>query len=229
MPPLRSLAHHSVATYLAAMAKNKAVLLTLLAVTAGNAATLSYTGVFTGDGDVQLFSFTIPSANTVTIQSFSFAGGVNGAGTTIPGGGFSPDIWLFDPTGTLLLADSPESPHHAAPGDCGPRGIDAATGFCWDAYSSALLPAGSYTLALTQDGNDLADGFSLAGGFTEQGIANYTDVNSLGGMFYLPDGVTARDGNWALDISGLPATTIPEPNTSIAVLALVSLLIYRRR
>lgn len=211
------------------MKKAKLLLLTALFVTAGNAATVSYMGTFAGDGDVQLIAFTLPSVSTVTIDTLSFAGGVNAAGTTIPAGGFSPDLWLFDGTGTLLLEDSPESPHHAAPGDCGTRAIDPATGFCWDGYLSAALTAGSYTLALTQDGNVLADGYSLAGGFTEQGVSNYTDVNGLGGEFYLPDGLTERDADWALDISGLPRASIPEPGTGIAALALLGLFIYRRR
>ncbi len=218
---------HSVAIYLADMLKEKLILLALAAFSTAHAATISYTGLFAGDGDVELLSFTLPAANTVTIQTLSFAGGVNAAGKTIAPGGFSPDVWLFDPTGTLLLADSPESPDHAAPSDCGPRAIDAASGFCWDAYLAANLTEGTYTVALTQDGNVLADGYSLAGGFTEQGVSNYTDVNGLGGSFYLPDGLTERDGNWALDISGVPSTGIPEPGF-IAALGLVCLFVYRR-
>lgn len=218
----------SVARSTAAMWKAKFLLLAMVAVMAGRAATLSYTGTFTGDGDVELFTFTLASANTVTAQTLSFAGGENAAGMTISPGGFSPDLWLFDATGTLLLQDSPESPNHAAPSDCGPRAIDPLTGFCWDAYLTAALPAGSYTLALTQDGNVLFDGYSLAGGFTEQGVPNYTDVNGLGGDFYLPDGLTERDGDWAVDISGVTDTTAPEPGTGIVTFALLAFALYRR-
>ena len=202
---------------------------TALFVTDANAATVSYTGTFTADDNVRLFTFTLPAANTVTAETWSFAGGVNAAGNPIPAGGFSPDVWLFDSTGTLLQADSPESPHHAAPSDCGPRAVDPATGFCWDAYLKVALPAGPYTLVLTQDGNVLADGFSLAGAFTEQGVSNFTDVLGLGGEFYLPDGLTERDGQWALDISGIPAAAAPEPGACVAGLALLGLLAYRRR
>lgn len=211
------------------MLKDKLIVLAFVAFSTAAATTISYTGLFTGDGDVQLLSFTLPTASTVTIQTLSFAGGVNAAGTTIAPGGFSPDVWLFDPTGALLLADSPESPDHAAPSDCGLRAIDPGSGFCWDAYLNADLTAGTYSVALSQDGNVLADGYSLAGGFTEQGVSNYTDVNGLGGEFYLPDGLTERDGNWALDISGVPPIGVPEPGTGIAALGLVCLGLYRRR
>lgn len=196
-----------------------------LSLSFASGATVSYTGTFTADDDVQLFTFQLAAPGTVTAQTLSFGGGVNAAGTAIAPGGFSPDIWLFDSSGILLQADSPESPDHSAPLDCGPRAIDPATGFCWDGYINAPLAAGSYTLALTQDGNVLADGFSLAGGFTEQGVPNYTDVLGLGGEFYLPDGVTERDGNWALDLTGV---STPEP-TSFAAVALGLVLFLARR
>src|SRR5579875_468354 len=146
------------------------IFLLTLSFTLANAAVVSYTGTFTGDGDVQLFNFQLTAPATVTAQTWSFAGGINAAGTVIAPGGFSPHIWLFDSSGILLQADSPESPDHTAPSDCGPRAIDPSTGFCWDAYLNVPLTAGSYTLALTQDGNVLVDGFSLASGFTEQGV-----------------------------------------------------------
>ncbi len=205
-----------------------AILISLCTVFA-SAGSISYTGAFSTDDEVQTFAVNVASAGTVTIQSFSFGGGVNAAGTTILPGGFSPDLWLFDGTGTLLLLDSPESPHHAAPGDCGVRAIDAATAFCWDGYIQAALGAGSYTVALTQDGNNLADGFSLAGGFTEQGVPNYTDFLSLGGMFYLPDGLTQRDGHWAVDITGVaaPVAGVPEPATWVVGLAVLGLAIRK--
>jgi hypothetical protein len=189
---------------------------------------MSYTGTFSEDDTVRLFNVTLTAPATLTARTWSFAGGVNGAFTTIPPGGFSPDLWIFDSGGNLLLADTPESPHHAAPGDCGPRPIDPGTRFCWDAYIGASLPAGSYTVALTQDGNS-SDGF-LADGFSEQGNPNYTDVLSLGGFFYLPDGVTERNGHWAVDITGsASATSVPEPSAGLLLATAAMLAIAIRR
>jgi hypothetical protein len=210
------------------MLQTKVFLLAIMLSGAAAAGTLSYTGTLPTDDSIQLFFFTLPASSTVTIESLSFAGGANAAGTTISSGGFSPDIWLFDSTGTLLQLDSPESPEHSAPGECGPRAIDPSTGFCWDAYQQTSLSPGSYTVALTQDGNVLNDGFSLAGGFSEQGDPNYTDVLGLGGMFYLPDGITERDSAWAVDISGIPVTPTPEPGTWFAGLILLGTLVRRR-
>src|SRR5580704_17159348 len=65
----------------------------------------SFTGNFVTDADSPGFSFTLSQFAPVTIQTYSYAGGVNAAGTTIPEGGFNPTISLFDSMGNLVAGN----------------------------------------------------------------------------------------------------------------------------
>ena len=66
----------------------------------GGTFSLSYTGNFTNDNDLNPFnSFTLLDTSIVTMQSWGFAGGVNGAGTPIAPGGFATVLALFDSNG----------------------------------------------------------------------------------------------------------------------------------
>jgi hypothetical protein len=56
----------------------------------------SYTGHFTQDDDVVMFDFDLPAATSVTLRTWSFAGGMNAAGTLIPDDGLAPVLSLFD-------------------------------------------------------------------------------------------------------------------------------------
>src|SRR5262245_53820925 len=61
-----------------------------------SAANFSFTGSFFQDDNIQLFKFSVADETTVTIRSWSYAGGSNAAGQTIARGGFDPVITLFD-------------------------------------------------------------------------------------------------------------------------------------
>src|ERR1700722_18373495 len=63
---------------------------------------VSYTGAFAADDDKREFFFTPPATGSVIIRTFSYAGGTNSAGTTVPAGGFDPTISVFDPNGNLI-------------------------------------------------------------------------------------------------------------------------------
>ena len=77
--------------------------LSLFSIPPASAATVSYTGTFSGDADVQLFTFTLSGPSTdVTLRSLGYAGGVNGAGQVISPGGFDTVLGLFDSSGVLL-------------------------------------------------------------------------------------------------------------------------------
>src|SRR5271167_5225019 len=65
----------------------------------------SFTGTFTQDDQLELFQFTAPSAS-VTLRTWSYAGGTNAAGNVIAAGGFDTVLSLFDATGGLM-ASSP--------------------------------------------------------------------------------------------------------------------------
>ncbi|HZT30485.1 MAG TPA: DVUA0089 family protein [Bryobacteraceae bacterium] len=188
----------------------------------------SYTGLFTQDDNIQLFSFAIGATAAVTIQTWSFAGGTNAASTVIPAGGFAPVLSLFDGTGNVLATDKNDNS-----GTCGPRNVDPASGFCWDAYLNPTLSAGKYTVALTEDDN-VPIGPTFGDGFSEQGNGNFTGPLFLGPVgdgksFILADGEQRTPG-WAVDIVGVDtASQIPEPAPAwLCAAGLVVALALRR-
>ncbi|MGA2813465.1 MAG: DVUA0089 family protein, partial [Candidatus Acidiferrum sp.] len=67
--------------------------------------TASYTGSLASSSDVYSLVFNVggTTGQTVTVQTWSFGGGVNAAGNTIPAGGFDPFVAIFDGTGPTAL------------------------------------------------------------------------------------------------------------------------------
>jgi len=174
---------------------------------------LSTTGTFAVDDAEQSFNFTLASAATVTMRTWSFGGGTNANGSVITTGGFAPVLSLFNASGSqpLLAFDTGGT----APLACGPRNIDPVTGFCLDAYLNDFLSAGSYILVLTQFDNT-PNGPNLSDGFFEQGNGNFT-----GGPFFLNAGTGfQRTGDWAVDI-----TTAPEPSTAALLIPILTLFV----
>ena len=172
-----------------------------------SAATFSFTGTFTHDDDKQFFTFSIASTTTVTIRTFGFGGGTNGASTVIPAGGFDPIIQFFDSLGGGygLSNDDPIN----MDGTCPHVTKDPASGACWDSYYSQPVTAGTYTLVLTQSDNQY-NGPNLSDGFHEDGMGDFTvmfDIFFLGPPFITEAG-DKRNGNWALDISGVDSATL---------------------
>jgi hypothetical protein len=194
------------------------------------AATFLFQGSFADDTGVALINITLNSAQTLTIQSYGYAGGVVPTlptPTIIPNGGFAPNAALFDSGGTLIVSDNG--------GHCGITGADAGTGNCDDPFIQQSFAAGSYTLALLEWDNVpnglLSDGFKQDGnpGFTcaEFGLTgNFCDTTTALG--------DRRSANWAVAISGADAATTPapEPATSVlsaTVMAVGALLLRRRK
>lgn len=180
-------------------------------------------GTFTQDDNVALFSFSISAGDLVTLQSYGYAGGVAPGDVVIPGGGFAPNLVLFDNTGMFIASDNG--------GHCAITGADAVTGNCDDPYLQESLAAGAYTLALVEWDNTaidtLSDGFKQDGnpGFTcaEFGTdGNFCDVTTAVG--------TRRSGDYALTISAadLVAAATPEP-ASFALFCSASLIALLRR
>ena len=68
-----------------------------LAALAQPANATSYVGTFANPGDVALINFSVAGLNpaTVTFQTFSYAGGTNGAGNLIASGGFDPVVTIY--------------------------------------------------------------------------------------------------------------------------------------
>src|SRR5579872_2104912 len=128
--------------------------------TAGFADNFSFTGMFTSDDDVQQFNFAVGAPSTVTLRTYSYAGGTNSAGTVIPRGGFDPILALFDSSGNLVNQNDD--------GGCGLVPADAGTGMCWDTYLQSPLAPGNYSVTVMEY-NSFANGPNIANGFLEQG------------------------------------------------------------
>jgi len=200
--------------------KSIAVLLALFAcVASSGAANLSYTGQFNYDNDVQLFDFTVGSLSTVTLRTWSYAGGVNAAGQSIARGGFDPIVALFDSAGQLV--DQQDD------GGCGKVGLDAVTRQCWDINLAVQLAAGNYTVSIQQYNNynvseNLADGFYYQGAQYQNFRNGFVDEMDV-----------KRNGTWALDIlnvSPVAEADVPEPATMwLMGSALAGMAALRRR
>lgn len=197
----------------------------------------SFTGNFTQDDNVQLFNFTVGASSNVILRSWSYAGGVNAAGQSIPEGGFDPILAFFDNSG-LLIGQNDD-------GGCALVPADSVTGECYDVYLAVNdLPAGKYTVSVMEYDN-FANGPNLSDGFLEQGNGNFTTefANSStapGCSKFIDVTGDCRDGRWAFDILGAdqastpPPTITPEPaavvlfGTGMLILAGVWTLKKRR-
>jgi hypothetical protein len=182
---------------------------------------VSYQGNFTTDDQVQLFDFNVATPGLVTLQTFGYAGGVNGAGTTIAAGGFDPVLTLFDGAGNFLVMNDD--------GPCGTVGMDPTTLNCFDAYLSLDLSAGSYIVALTEYDN-LPIGPTLADSFTQVGNGDFTCPEFLGTPGAFCDASPSqRDSAWALDITTPGTSPVPEPGSEVLVLSGISLFFALRK
>lgn len=173
------------------------------------AANQSFTGTLNDDNDVRLFTFTLAADADVTLRTWSYAGGLNAAGTVIGSGGFDPLVSLFFGTGsTALLIGANDDGLGVA--------VDPGTGFAFDSLLEVLaLTAGTYTAALTEFDN-FAAGPTLGDGFIGNSVSGF-------------DG---RSANWALDILGVDSTNqTPEPaSLAVALLGLAAMgTLHRQR
>lgn len=108
----------------------------------------SYVGSLapTDPNDVFITSFTLLAPTAVTIQTWSFGGGTNAAGTVIAAGGFDPYVSLFSGAGAAATFIASNDDGLCPPGHAAPACADST-------LTSGLLAAGTYTLALTLPSN----------------------------------------------------------------------------
>lgn len=188
--------------------KEKILGIALMAGIVGNASaiSLSYTGTFSADDDVQLINFTANITSLVTLRSYSYAGGVQADGNVVSAGGFDPILALFDSTGNFIDENDD--------GDFVP--VDPNTGEALDTELEILLAPGDYTVAIMQYVN-FANGPTLGDGFAEQGNPFFTA--GLGGcsngQFCDISNVAPynnRTNQWAFDVlnvNEVPAVPVP--------------------
>jgi len=194
---------------------------------ASAAADFSFQGTFERDDDVQLFSFNVGAASTVTLRSLGYAGGVNAAGETIERGGFDTILALFNDSGVLI--DSNDE------GGLGLVPADAGTGASWDSFLQSSLAPGDYQVSVMQYDN-FANGPNLSDGFTYDGAGNFTADFGCGGTSFCDvSGVAPwnqRNNRWAFDVLNVESSTvsaIPEPGTYAMLFAGLGLLGFAGR
>jgi hypothetical protein len=182
----------------------------------------TFSGSFTQDDNLLQYQFTIASASTVTLESFSYGGD----GGSVPAGGFAPVLSLFG-AGSAVFDDggmqptcSPRTPDPSVPGD-----------LCLDAYLTVpSLNPGTYLVTLTENDNTPI-GPDFADGFTEQGNGNFTGVNQgFPGKSFLDPFGNQRTPNFDFTISGVDsAVALPEPSTVSLFIAGLGLLAFKRK
>ena len=154
-----------------------------------SATDFSYTGTLSDPNAVLMFNFTVGSPSTITLRSYSYAGGTNAAGTLISGGGFDPILTLFDSTGLEINHND----------DGGSAHVPCDGTRCYDVYLQQLLSPGTYTVSI-QAYSNFAIGPNLSNGFENDGSFNGRT------SFYAFDILNVDQ---AIQVAG----AVPEPST----------------
>ena len=192
----------------------------LSAAITGNAVSFSFAGNFNHDNDVQLFHFGLLSASTITLQTWSYGGGINAEGDPVLPGGFRIALQVFDaPTGQALGVSFLPGTAACPPNNPDPARLDS----CLDVFGQLSLSAGNYIVALTQFEN-LALG-NLSDGFFYVDVVPDPNFNNGFNFAGLP-GTSA----WELDILGVDsAAPAPEPASALLIAGAVLAGIGARR
>ncbi|WP_375291008.1 DVUA0089 family protein [Qipengyuania sp.] len=161
------------------------------------AADFSFVGSLSDPNDVLFFDFDVGSLSSVTLRTFSYAGGTNAAGTFIAGGNFDPILSLYNLSTGLRVGQNDD-------GGCSLVDPDPTTGACFDTFLQTELGAGSYRVAVTAFSNfgpeTLSGEFRNTGSFNGRGTNFAFDVLNVDTAIG-PGGVP-EPTTWALFILG---------------------------
>jgi hypothetical protein len=165
-----------------------------------HATDFSFTGNFATANDVALFNFSVGAASTVTLRTWSYAGGVNAAGDVIARGGFDPILALFDSTGAFIDQNDDGGFNVAA---------DSVSGNHFDTFFSSVLAPGNYTVSVMAfsnfaNGPNLSDGFWGTGSFGSRDTHWAFDVLNVNSAV-VQDGAVPEPATWLLMILGFGA------------------------
>lgn len=154
-----------------------------------SATDVSFTGSFATDDTVQLFNFSVGALSTVSLRSYSYAGGTQANGNVVPAGGFDTILALFDATGHLITQND----------DGAGVPADPVTGAHFDTFLQSSLAAGNYTVSVMEY-NNFANGPNLANGFVRDGQGNFTAAYGCAAAMFCDVGGHNRTNQWAFDI-----------------------------
>jgi hypothetical protein len=200
------------------------VCLLVLGAVVCQASTVSDTGTFSTPEDTVLIGVTLSTSGDITLQTFGFGGGVNGASNTIAAGGFDPFVALFQGTGpTALFLDGTAdnlSNYLSEPSACPPAGlvtIGSVTGQCGDVQLDFTgLAAGAYTVLLS-DANYVPNAVYETTGYLGDGFSDLTGGSLPFQTCYDSTDCNTDTTNWALDITTAGTVTTPEPASFLLV------------
>lgn len=157
------------------------------------------TGTLPNQGTALEETFALPTAENLTITTTSYAGG-----------GFEPNLLLFDSTGKFVASGIP----FGAPA--------SATGIIGDMQlKMSNLPSGMYTLALTD--------FLLNQSLTATNLSDGFTVNYGSGTTFADSNGNARTGNYSFTIAAASTAAVPEPATLWLAAPFVAALALRAK
>lgn len=198
--------------------------------------TTSYVGTLATPESTFETTLTLTSAESVTLQTYGFGGGMNGNGMVIAPGGTDPFLAIFSGTGSgaTILTDtsgdtfgtSLDLDNYSSFTGCPPANTvsDFGDTTCGDVTMSfASLAAGTYTIVL-------GDGQYIANAVFDNGTLGEGFTDLTGGAFCnVFDGDTGTPcpnttGAYALDVTtsgsgSTPPPPMPEPSALILLAA----------
>ncbi len=190
------------------IATHAAAVAVLLATAApGMAATFSFAGQFSSDDDVQRFDFSVGALSTITLRSYSYAGGTQADGTVVEAGGFDPILALFDALDGRLIAEQDDASSGVP--------ADPVTGNDYDVNLDVALEAGNYFVTVQQY-NNFAAGLFFSDGFFRDGEGNFTGSRyNCPNQVFCDVGGNDRTAFWNFDILNVDTAVVVDPEPPV--------------